>query len=454
MVRFKSRASLIFIFCIVFIGGYTYLNLAKWRIRGVIVADSISYYAYLPAVFVYHDLSLGFLDKPDCPKEVEMWPEKTADGKKIIKTSMGMALFYAPLFFIAQAYAHLTHTSVSGYSPESQLIVGFCALLYLFLGLLILRKILLRYFTERITLWALMVLCLATNLLFYFTVDTMSAHIIGFFLVNVFIWYTLRWQDNPKTRYVLALGLCLGLLTLVRPTNILVVLIFLFYTVKDRTTFKTRIRLLLSHARVLWLIPALTILVFLPQLLYWHMQTGHYFFNSYVGEGFFFNKPHIMEGLFGFRKGWFVYTPAMLLFAAGLFFMRDALSVWRLPILLFFVIITWVLFSWWCWWYGGSFGARVYIDFYALFALPIAAVLQAVYNSGRKKMTIALITLCTVFALLNGMQSYQAKANIIHYDSMTWEKYRTDFFWMGRELDHHKELLRAPDYEKAKREGE
>ncbi|MFI5151153.1 MAG: hypothetical protein ACHQRM_15580 [Bacteroidia bacterium] len=451
---FKPAWTKLIICCIALMGCYIYLNLAKWRDRGVIVSDSISYYAYLPATFMYHDLSLDFRDKPTCPSDVALWPEKAPNGKKVIKTSMGMAIFYAPLFFLARCYAFVSQEQMSGYSTHDHLLVGFTAILYVFLGLLVLRRILIRYFSERLTCSVILILSLGTNLFYYFTVDTMSAHAVGFFLINVFVYYTIRWHEAQKIKYAILLGLCLGFLTLVRPTNILAAFLFILFQVYNRDTLFAKFSLLKKNAGMLCLIPLLTILVFLPQLLYWKMQTGRYFFNSYVGEVFFFSKPHIIEGLVGFRKGWLIYTPLMMLFFAGIFFMRQQLRDWFIPCGIFFIIITWVMFSWWCWWYGGSFGARVYVDFYGLFALAIATFIQVVYAKGVTFWKKSLFVFCSVCILLNIMQSNQAKSNIIHYDSMTWAKYCTDFFWFGTELDHNANLLQHPDYEKAKRCGE
>ena len=67
-------------------------------IRGVIKWDVISYYAYLPAVFIYKDLSLDFTENPDFVNDNKFWYQKTEKGKKVIITSMGLSYMYAPFF--------------------------------------------------------------------------------------------------------------------------------------------------------------------------------------------------------------------------------------------------------------------------------------------------------------------------------------------------------------------
>ncbi|MBA3705195.1 MAG: glycosyltransferase family 39 protein [Bacteroidetes bacterium] len=446
-IKFKTSSSLICVYCIAVISAYCYLNIAKWRGNNVIKNDAVSYYAYLPATFIYNDISLNFLGKPTSAG-VEMWPEKAPNGKNVIKTSMGVAFFYSPLFFVAHMCAPLFDFESTGYSEIYHLLVGFTSSLYLFLGLLFLRKILLRYYSENTTSFTIVVITLGTNMLYYSTIETLNPHIISFFLINGFLLFIIQWHENQKIKYVITLGLIIGFMTLVRPLNILLILVFLFYNIYDRDSFRNKIVLISRHFFGLVIIPFSTVLIFLPQLIYWKMQTGYYFFNSYIGEQFYFFNPHILEGLFSFRKGWLIYTPVMVLFFVGLFFMNGALKKWRMAIIIFYIVITYILFSWWCWWYGGSFGLRAYIDFYGLFAIPIAALIHQ--SKSNKKLYCVLLSFCGIFLFLNIAQTYQAKRNIIHYDSMTSQKYRAVFLKFGKETDYSNHLLQRPDYDKAK----
>ena len=77
------------------------LNVKHWKEeQRVIEWDAISYYAYLPATFIYNDLSLSFTDGYDGPHKFVFWPEKGPDGKYLIKTTMGLSVMWLP-FFIA-----------------------------------------------------------------------------------------------------------------------------------------------------------------------------------------------------------------------------------------------------------------------------------------------------------------------------------------------------------------
>ena len=65
---------------------------------GVIEWDVISYYSYLPATFIYGDVTLGFLDDKDFKYYAKFWPVELEDGNRLILTSMGLSVLYSPFF--------------------------------------------------------------------------------------------------------------------------------------------------------------------------------------------------------------------------------------------------------------------------------------------------------------------------------------------------------------------
>lgn len=422
------------------------LNHERWLSKKVIYHDVINYYDYLPALFLKGDLTLSFIDAPGALSPDELyWPNKTANGHHIIKMSMGMAVFYLPFFFIAHAFAHLLGYPTHGFSEPYQFAILFSSLVYYLLGLYYLRKFLLHFFTDQVILPALLLLTYGTNVFYYLTIGAGLAHINGFALFSAFLYVTHRWFAQPSNSHAASLGILVGLLTLVRPINALCVLLFVMYGVCAYSTSglkQTPKRTLLFQVLIMLTLP---VLLWLPQLFYWKLISGHYLFNSYVGERFYFNNPHVLNGLFSFRKGWLVYTPLMSFALAGLFVLK---RLWW-PVLVFFLIYIYVCFSWWCWWYGGSFGQRVMIDIYPVLALPFCALLVALFKK-QKTLRLGVYTLMSGCVLLNLFQTMQAKYNIIHFDSMTRANYFEVFFTTTKKPDREN-YLQHPDYEKALR---
>ena len=175
--------------------------------------------------------------------------------------------------------------------------------------------------------------------------------------------------------------------------------------------------------------------MWLPQMIYWKIRTDHLMFFSYgSAERFFWTDPQIMNLLFSYRKGWFVYTPVMLFAVAGLIFiLKQKTNGFKLPILIYMAINIYMLSCWWCWWYGGGFGMRALVQAYALLAIPLAAFYQYVFSfEFKKQLFVPLVKIVTIvllsgFLCLNILQTYQydhpAGQKLMHYDSMSKAAY-------------------------------
>jgi hypothetical protein len=151
------------------------------------------------------------------------------------------------------------------------------------------------------------------------------------------------------------------------------------------------------------------------------MQTGNFIVWSYSNEGFNFKEFHFFDILFSYRKGWFVYTPIMFIAVLGGLITLHRQSGFRFfSGLLFFILVTYILSSWWAWWYGGSFGLRAFIDFYPAFALLLALFINSLRAKSLKIFVLFLAFLCVG---LNLFQTKQYINNILPWDGMTKEKY-------------------------------
>lgn len=413
----------------------------------VIQSDVIEYYGYLPAAFIYHDLTLKFRGEDNGQKKFVVWATDLPNGNAVFKYTMGPALLYAPFFYVANELATPLGYNNGGYSAPYRLAIVLAAMFYLALGLLFLRKSLLQFFSESVSALVLLTVGLGTNLFWYSTFEPGMAHVYDFFLVSVFIYLTFIWYKKITFFRSVMLGLVIGLLTLIRPVNFLFVAFFVLYNVWNLNDLKYRFRYLIRNYLQLFLIVIVGFIVLIPQLVYWKEITGQWIYYSYGKEGFFFLHPHIYDVLFSFRKGWYVYTPVMLFASVGIIFLFRKYKMLALPIFILFLIYLYVVSSWWSWWYGGSLGQRALIDLYPVMAFPMAAFFQWIYN---RKLFLKLILSGLVFlsVLLGAFYNVQYYYGAIHWDSMTRKAY-FDSFGRMHPSAHFKQYLQTPDYEDA-----
>jgi hypothetical protein len=46
------------------------------------------------------------------------------------------------------------------------------------------------------------------------------------------------------------------------------------------------------------------------------------------------------------------------------------------PILLMVILVWYAYSAWWCWWLGGAFGHRGFVEYYAFLSIPLAWLLE------------------------------------------------------------------------------
>lgn len=423
------------------------LNQERWLSRSVIDHDVAEYYIYLPAAFIEHDLSLSFANKAGSQTEKIYWIKQTSEGRNVAKMTMGTAVSYLPFFVLAHGYALLTGGSASGFSEPYQFAIQFSSLFYFVLGVFFLWKFMRLFFSDTINWLAILCITFGTNVFYYLTVGAGLSHPVGFFLYSSLLFYVFKWRDTKAFKQSILIGLIIGFMALVRPINALASVLVFLLLLNDFFKNKFSLTGFSALVRHLFVMAVFALLAMSPQLVYWKFATGHFFFNSYMEEGFYFSHPHLADGLFGFRKGWFIYTPLALIATAGLFFNKKEGRFSSGYILLFLLLYVYVCFSWWCWWYGGSFGQRAMIDVYPLLTPGLARLFKT--SSEKSKVVFRAVAAATVLlVLLNLFQTMQAKYNIIHYDSMTREAYMDALFRTTKNPDREK-FLKHPDYEKA-----
>ncbi len=277
--------------------------------------DRSGYYTYLPATFIYNDIQyLSFLDSLAVKYEIgggaKYALKEQPDGKWLNKYPVGVSIFEAPCFFIAHAYCRVTQTyPADGYSEPYEAALILNTLLWSFLGLLVLRRFLLRHFTDTTSAIVLACIGFGTNFFTYTVFEYGMSHNYSFFLFACLLLFTDKWYRSGRSRHMRVIAVILGLIVLVRPVNIFAVMIPLLWGVYNKETLFQKTNLILSNVKSLLMALILFFAIIFIQFIYWKIVSGSWVVYSYSGERFCFGQPKILDGLFSFRKGWFIYTP-------------------------------------------------------------------------------------------------------------------------------------------------
>jgi len=245
------------------------------------------------------------------------------------------------------------------------------------------------------------------------------SHIYSFAFISMFIYFSKQYFLSFQRVNITRLALILGIIILIRPVNGLIVLTWPFaarnFSVLRNgflTAINNKIRLILSFLMLLGILSL--------QLIIYKISTGTFLIYTYEDEGFNFLNPQIINILFSYKKGLFLYTPLFLLSLTGGIFLWKSSKFEFYSWFGFFILITYVFSSWWMWYYGGSFSSRVYVEYIPLFMVLLALALNKINQKNFKILFATIIILITIVCQI---QTYQYRYYHIHWSDMNKEKY-------------------------------
>lgn len=376
----------------------------------LIWSDMEGYYVYLPATFIY-----GGFDKVQVRDKDYLKP-LPGTTKIYTKYTCGAAILEAPFFLVAHALSGPLGYPSDGHSAIYSYGLMMAGVFYALAGLLLLWPVIRRHFSRAAAAIALTSLLFGTNLYYYTFCQPAMSHVYGFFLFAALLYLTERVLAQPDSRGLWALlGLTAGWLVLTRPTNGIILLYPLYrwwQETPDKKAFLQRHTTHLAIAAVCGLV------IFIPQFMYWKYMTGNWITWSYTDEGFIYWKaPKLFKVLFGAWNGWILYSPIVLLPLAGIFTGLRTDRLGERGMLVVMAIATYLFASWWAWWFGGAFGHRCYVEFYALLALPFAATAGKMLRTRAGQITLGIVCALCIYINLEFTYHYLVSAP---WDGANW----------------------------------
>ncbi|CAA6827054.1 MAG: Unknown protein [uncultured Aureispira sp.] len=385
--------------------------------------DMTGYYSYLRLWFIDGDYRFNFYNSKPLQSFLVATPNSKNETVQINKYSVGPAMLASPFFLIGHLEAAYSTKNTTELASIYLFWVAIGIILYAILALLLLRSVLLQYYEDKVVAMTLLLFAFGTNWFHYTIYDYMMSHSYSLFLFSLALFLSFRWYKTAQWQYMSSLGLTCGLIAVTRLPNMVFFIVPAFIGVYNKVTFLERIQFFIQHWRAILLGILSFMLAFVPQIYYWYKATGFYWLNSYAAnqERFYWFEPKIWEVLFSYRTGWFVYTPLAVLGWFGLYFLYKQQKQFFPIITLYLLINLYVVSSWWCWWYGGSFGMRPLVETYAVLAFPTAALLH--YCSAFRVKKHILNTIIILLIGLNQFQSHQFQYLMIHWDAMSKAAY-------------------------------
>ncbi len=411
----------------------------------VFAYDNFGFYMYLPNLLIYHEVAstdIGFIQKIN--EQYELTPtlyqlSKTNENVWVIRFFSGLSILILPFFLIAHLFALVSSFPADGYSMPYFWGFWMAGIVYAALGLILLRKVLRQYLSDISVAVTLLLLYLGTNFYFFSSLSNPSPHIFVFAEYSFLLWVTMKWHQNQKVVYARLIGLTIGLMTITRLSEIISLLIPLLWGVHDIESLKNKWALVMKNRLQLLQLVLFAFLGGFPQVLYWLMATKSVWFNAYNDESsqLVLSKPEFINVLFGYRKGWLIYSPLMIFSIIGfvaLYFKRRDIF-W--PIFLVFLINLYLIASFTS---LVSYGYRAFIQSYAYIIIPFGFLVQWFISKGKWVWVVSGVFVAGII-YVNIVQAKQIQINTIHGSRMTKEYYWAVFLKKYPSEEDKKQLL-------------
>lgn len=321
--------------------------------------DDSFYYFWVRSPVVDHDLDFrnDLAQAPTIEESARVRAQAeplTPIGRVRNKYPIGWAVASLPFFLVAHVVALATGGPADGWQPLYFVVIWLGQLAYVVLGLFAARRVLVRYMDTDAATVGVFVGWLASPLLYYQSARLSMPHSLAFALVAILYDRVLVAVEKPGARAPwLVAGATAGLLLITRPIAapyLLFPCVVLFRLLASSATRAATVR------QLPWaLVPALGFVAL--QLLAQRSLHGTWRIDTYDSEPFYFAHPQLLATLFSPQHGWLYWHPLM---AIGVAALAVAVARGRLPWpwLVTLAAITYLNASWWCWWWGSSFGNR------------------------------------------------------------------------------------------------
>ena len=271
--------------------------------------------------------------------DLEFTNEAEAFGSHAARQyAFGAPLLWSPFFLLAHLWliaANLlgADLAVDGYALPYQRAIGLATLLYGFVGLVLVYRVVRSYFQKGLACLSTLGLCGTSFLIWYLTVENSMVHGVSMFATTLFLFLWHRSRGRLTRAGWVWLGAAAGLMATVRWQNALFLVLpvgDLLWSAWASRGSSVRDRLRASSGDVA-AFAAAAFAAFSPQLVFWKAVYGtwiyvpvreHAFAPSWV-------PPYVTDVLFSANRGLLSWSPVVIAALVGL--LLFARRQWRVP---------------------------------------------------------------------------------------------------------------------------
>lgn len=293
------------------------------------------------------------------------------------KYPIGTAVCQLPFFLAAHILTLLTDPGqADGYTLIYDWAVGIGGIVYYLMGTWFLYRVLGRILPKKWAFGSILLLTAGTALPLYATKYAAFSHIKTYAILSVLMYLMMRIVNGEEDGFRIHFfcGLLAGLLVVIRNINAFLLLFYVLYGLGCKEEWREHRKKMFSVHRLLPNLLGAGLLIGL-QMILWKIATGHFICYSYQGESFsYLSNPQITETLFSDAKGLLIFSPVLIFSVLGMFFLKKTgCKKFCAGVVVLFALELYTTSAWWCWWLGGVYSIRSFVDIFPVLAIPVGA---------------------------------------------------------------------------------
>lgn len=306
---------------------------------------------------------------------------------------VGNALFWVPGLTVSKAISQTPDldyfTVFNGHILNDGIAILVTATLATFASIFLIFKTLRRIgFSEKTSFVSVLSVYLAMYVFSYLFYFSSYSHIYEIFAFSLLIYLFQKILLHDGRAYEFIFGVSIGILTLTRLVDFVIVIPFLIYFVFDRR-FKTLLFTILGG------IPMAAILLFYNHVVYGSILSFGYSENR--GGMLSTENFNLFQLLFSDVRGLFVWSPLLILSIIGLVLGLRKFRALYVSGILSVTLLTSIYTFWPNWWGGDSLGQRFFLVLCPIFILGVARFIQVI--AGVQSKPIRVLIYCLIFVL-------------------------------------------------------
>lgn len=379
--------------------------------------------------------------------------KNTLDGKYIAVTSPGTSLIYFPSLAIANIFNE-GHTiendyfmSYNGHTLYDGIAILFTVIIINIISFIIIYKtLLLLKYSKKTIIFSLSVITISSYLLWYVFLLPIFTHTSEVFIISLILYTYLKYLSTNINKYLILLSGAIGFSVLIRPILLPIGCFFLLSILSNN--FKTRftikdLKIFMKKAVIIFIsaLPFVLIYLIYNYQSYSSFVTSGY--NSARSESFVseFNGINILFSPF---RGWFTYSPIMLLATIGLALLYKKRRSLSIISLLSILIIVCIYGFWPNWWGGGSFGSRFLLFSVPLCTLGLAELLESLKSKG-------ILTRYAIFILTFLFSLYSFNLMFLYRITPIGADFYTPLFFYKHQINTASDSVSIKDFIKSEK---